>query len=291
MTYRDPSDSGLRRLKWMAVVFPLLGILMAELVRVIVFEQLADQDLAHLLWILGLGLAVVTFGFLMIVLIGRTQERIVSQNRDLSAIHASRSTVRAGADLGDTLLMSLERLLHETDALAGTARIEGHGLPALSVQHPPNLPSGLAWLVPLLDARSTIPVTPHLTEHQALDATVLDVPLVGGGAPLGVMRLAFHPAVTPVVSNEALADIGSEVGTSIYITHLLADLQRRERERDALYRVALHLTSRAELADVLDEVTQHACTLLAADSAVVRLTDPGGRGRSTDRLRACAEIT
>jgi nitrate/nitrite-specific signal transduction histidine kinase len=53
----------------------------------------------------------------------------------------------------------------------------------------------------------------------------------------------------------------------------VADLHRREREREALYAVALQLTGRADVRDVLDAITQHARDLLGAERAVVCLSD------------------
>jgi signal transduction histidine kinase len=56
----------------------------------------------------------------------------------------------------------------------------------------------------------------------------------------------------------------------------VANLHRRERERAALYEVAIQLTGRADLRDVLDAITGHASELLGADRAVVCLADPHG---------------
>jgi two-component system nitrate/nitrite sensor histidine kinase NarX len=113
-----------------------------------------------------------------------------------------------------------------------------------------------------------------LTAFEALDTTVLDLPLPAAGRTVGLLRLLFHPSYQPALSAHALADIAGEIGTAIQVGRLVEDLQRRERERGALYEVALRLTAPADLGAVLDTITGHARDLLDADRVVVCLAEP-----------------
>ena len=84
--------------------------------------------------------------------------------------------------------------------------------------------------------------------------------------------MVIHPAVDPDISPAALADITGEIAGAAQLALTVANLHRRERERAALYEVALQLTGRADLRDVLDAISGHARELLGADRAVVCLT-------------------
>jgi two-component system nitrate/nitrite sensor histidine kinase NarX len=114
---------------------------------------------------------------------------------------------------------------------------------------------------------------------------LLDLPLIRGADRIGHLRVVIHPAVDPDISPAALADITGEIAGAAQLALTVANLHRRERERAALYEVALQLTGRADLRDILDAISGHARELLGADRAVVCLTDParaaasGGQGR------------
>ena len=88
------------------------------------------------------------------------------------------------------------------------------------------------------------------------------MPLVRAGVRIGHLRLAIHPPIEPDISDAALADIAGEIAGAAQLALTVADLHRREREREALHAVALQLTGRAELREVLDTITQHARDLL-----------------------------
>ena len=122
------------------------------------------------------------------------------------------------------------------------------------------------------------------TERDDLDTQVLDL---GFDPRLGAddrMRLVFHPAVRPNLTDEVLEELAQDVETSLRIERLVADLRRREHERGALYELALQLTERPELSGVLDRITQYARDLLSADRAVVCLADPSRPPSPAERL-------
>jgi two-component system nitrate/nitrite sensor histidine kinase NarX len=174
-------------------------------------------------------------------------------------------------------------------AHAGKAAGRAGAPPTLEVRYPRHLSPGLAWVDSLLqEPVGPVPAEATFTALEALDATTLDLPLPAGGRTLGLLRLVFHPSLRPDLSSHALTDIAGEIGTAIQVGRLVADLQRREREREALYEVALRLTAPADLAEVLDTITGHARNLLDADRVVVCLADPRSQalhvGGWADRL-------
>ncbi|MFI5255270.1 MAG: sensor histidine kinase [Candidatus Limnocylindrales bacterium] len=289
----------LRRLRWIGVVLPVAFVWIFELLRFNLFDFLYSPAEARLLSAMVMGGGVVVFALVMTFLLDRAQRELVHQNTDLTATHAVSSAVRGELSLPDTLDQALSHMAVQTGALAGVIRAWGadgadehpakrrssgaraatagaDGQAAtVEVRYPRELPSGLAWVEGLLqEPAGTVPAEATFTALEALDATTLDLPLPAGGRTLGVMRLVFHPSLRPDLSAHALADIGGEIGTAIEIGRLVADLQRRERERAALYEVALRLTATAGLAEVLDTITGHARDLLDADRVVVCIADP-----------------
>jgi two-component system nitrate/nitrite sensor histidine kinase NarX len=129
---------------------------------------------------------------------------------------------------------------------------------------------------------------PRYSRRAGIDTGVLDLPLIRGTSRIGHVRLAFHPPVEPDISEAALTDIAGEIAGAAQLGLTVSDLHRREREREALYAVALQLTGRGDLRDVLDTITQHARDLLGAERAVACLSDARGiglrSGTGRDRL-------
>jgi len=305
----------LRRLRWIGVVLPIAFVWLFELVRFNVLDTAYGPD-AHVVAALLMAGAVIVFALAMTFFLGRAQRQLVRQNTDLTATHAVSTAVRGELSLNETLDQALTQMAIQTGALAGVirasspvdagtgrvARRRGGGgsradraedrdeaSPLLEVRYPRHLPSGLAWVEGLLqDPAGPLPVVATYNDFDALDATVLDLPLPAGGRTLGLLRLVFHPTIRPDLSPHALNDIAGEIGTAIQVGRLVADLQRREREREALYEVALRLTAQADLDEVLDVITGHARDLLDADRVVVCIADPGSRmmrvGRWADRV-------
>jgi signal transduction histidine kinase len=284
----DGGTTDLRRLQWIGLIAPVAFVCGFELLRAFALDQFFPRDTAHVVSALLMAVGVVVFAAAMSFLFDRTQRRIVRQNRDLTVMHAITSEVHAGDSLPDTLAGALARMLEQTDALAGLIRVDGPDLPAMTVRNPAVLPPGLDWVTALLDEPPGAHLAgPRYGERRAVDAALLDVPLLRGSDHVGLMRLAFHPAGQPNLSDEALTDIGGVIATAIAMSSAATDLARREREAAALYEVSLALTGHTDLREVLNSITHHARELLGAERAVVCLADhyttPTGKMARIDR--------
>jgi two-component system nitrate/nitrite sensor histidine kinase NarX len=274
----------LNRLKWATILLPIGFVWVFELLRFLVLDPSLTGDEAHVASAMVMGGAIIVFATVVSVYLDRTQRQLVAQNKDLTATHAVSSAVRGGLSLPDLLEQSLDRVVTQTGALAGVITVTAGDAESLVVQRPTALSPGLSWLGPVLGE----PVDPVIDGPQyhtraQLETGILDLPLVRGGARIGHVRLAFHPPVEPDISDAALADIAGEIAGAAQLGLTVADLHRREREREALYAVALQLTGRAELRDVLDTITQHARDLLGAERAVACLSD-GREAAGHERL-------
>jgi len=265
----------LNRLKWATVILPIGFVWAFELLRFLVLDPRMGGDESYVASAMIMGGAIVIFATIVSIYLDRTQRQLVAQNKDLTATHAVSSAVRGGLSLPDLLEQSLDRVVTQTGALAGSVVIAGADDQPLAIRRPAVLTPGMAWLAPVLgEAADPAVDAPRYTRRAGIDTGVLDLPLIRGANRIGHLRLVFHPPVEPDISDAALADIAGEIAGAAQLGVTVADLHRREREREALYAVALQLTGRGDLRDVLDTITQHARDLLGAERAVACLSDP-----------------
>ncbi|MHB8891523.1 MAG: sensor histidine kinase [Candidatus Limnocylindrales bacterium] len=264
----------LNRLKWATVIVPIAFVWLFELGRFLLLDPQVSGDTGHVASAMIMGGAIVIFATIVSLYLDRAQKQLVAQNKDLTVTHAVSSAVRGGLSLPDLLEQSLDRVITQTGALAGIVNVRGGDGRPLVIQRPAVLAPGLAWLAPILnEALDPAVDAPRHSRRSGVDTGILDLPLIRGTDRIGHVRLTFHPPVEPDVSDAALADIAGEIAGAVQLSITVADLHRREREREALYAVALQLTGRNDLRDVLDTITTHARDLLGAERAVACLSD------------------
>ena len=265
----------LNRLKWATIVLPIVFVWIFEVVRFVVLDPQMSGDETHVAAALIMGAAILVFATFVSLYLDRAQKQLVAQNKDLTATHAVSSAVRGGLTLPELLDQSLDRLVSQTGALAGVVTVHQTDGTVLRVQRPTTFTPGMTWLGSILDEAPDPAVdAPRYSRRAGVDTGVLDLALVRGADRVGHLRLAFHPPIAPDISEAALIDIAGEIAGAAQLGITLADLHRREREREALYEVALQLTGRVDLRDVLDTITRHARELLGAERAIACLSDP-----------------
>ena len=278
----EPDIRLLTRAKWVGVLLPIVFIWGFEIVRWGIIEPSVPADSAHVFAALVLSGAAVLFGLGLFAVLDRAQRRLVASNQDLAATHDVASALEGVDDLRTTLATSLDRVLDHTHALAGEIRVAGPGGRVVAIRRPAGLGEGLQWVEAILDETPATATGVAGAELPGVDASVIDVGLASPAGTTGTMRLLLHPSGGPAISREALVDLAEKIGTAAGLRTTLADLRREEHERTALYGVALQLTGRAELRDLLDLITRHARELLGAERAVACLADPRADGQTFD---------
>ncbi|MFN8630582.1 MAG: GAF domain-containing sensor histidine kinase [Chloroflexota bacterium] len=273
-------DGDLSQFKWASVVVPLIFIVLLFVFKDLVLDQNLSPDESRVVELMIVSAGILGFAFAVSIYLDRTQKQLVAQNKDLTVTHAVSSAVRGGLSLPDLLEQALDRVVTQTEALAGQVTITAAEEP-LTIRRPATSPRPRVGGA-ILDEPADLAVSsePHYTRRPAVDTGVLDIPLIRGAERIGHLRLAFHPPVEPEISDAAFADIGGEIAGAAQLGLTVADLHRRERERAALYAVALQLTGRNELRDVLDTITSHARELFSAERAIVCLSDPRDAART-----------
>jgi two-component system nitrate/nitrite sensor histidine kinase NarX len=280
VSYQRPSGD-LSRFKWATFVGPLVFVVLLEVFRETVLDRRLNADESALAALMIIAGAILVFAFIVGVYLDRTQRQLVATNKDLTVTHAVSSAVRGGLSLPDLLEQSLDRVVTQTEALAGQVTITAAEEP-LTIRRPATLAPGLAWVGAILDDPADPAMTaPTYSRQPTVDTGMLDIPLIRGAERIGNLRLVFHPPIEPSISDAALTDIAGEIAGAAQLGLTVADLHRRERERAALYAVALQLTGRGDLREVLETITEHARDLLGAERAIVCLADPRGGGART----------
>ena len=285
----EPDLRLLARAKWVGVLLPIIGIWAFEIFRWWMIDPSVPADSAHVFAALILSGGAVVFGLGIFAVLDRAQQRLVGTNQDFAATHAVATALEGDHELEAMLKAALDRVLEHTGALAGEIRVGGPDGRPLAVRRPGDLGDsfGMQWAHRILDDAPASVSQPAQFRRPEVDAAIVDLPLAERVATAGTMRLVFHPSADPAISMSALADVAQKIGTAAALATSLADLRREEHQRTALYGVALQLTGRAELRELLDLITKHARELLGAERAVACLADPRVDGHSvdwTDRL-------
>lgn len=269
-------DYDLSRFKWAIVVLPLVFTVGIMVFQQLVLDQRLTADESRVAELMIVSAGILAFAFVVGIYLDRAQRQLVAQNKDLTVTHAVSSAVRGDLSLYDLLEQALDRVVTQTAALAGQVTITAAEEP-LTIRRPASLAPGLAWVGTVLDEPADTAIdAPRYSQRPDVDTVVLDVPLIRGAERIGHLRLAFHPPVEPGISVAAFTDIAGEIAGAAQLGLTVADLHRRERERAVLYAVALQLTGRNDLREVLDTITTHARDLLGAERAIVCLTDARG---------------
>ena len=283
----EPDVRLLTRAKWVGVLLPIAFIWGFEVVRWMVVEPSVSADSAHVFAALVMSGAAVVFGLGLFAVLDRAQQRLVTSNQDLAATHAVASALQGGTDLKTTLAATLDRVLEQTGALAAQIHVSGPGGQPLVVRRPAGLGTGMQWVEAILHETPATAAGTTRSELPGVDATVIDVPLASAASTVGVLRLLLYPSGALPISAAALTDLAEKIGAAAGLGTSLANLRREERQRTALYGVALQLTGRAELRELLDLITRHARELLGAERAVACLADPRADGHGynwTERM-------
>ena len=270
----EPDIRLLTRAKWVGVLLPIAFIWGFEIVRWWVVEPSVSADSAHVFSALVMSGAAVVIGLGLFAVLHQAQQRLVGTNKDLAATHAVASALQGGTDLEATLATTLDRVLEHSGALAAQIRVVGPGGRPLVVRPPARRGAGMQWVEAILDETPAMAAATTRSDLPGVDAAAIDVPLASTASTVGVLRLLLHPAGQVAISGAALNDLAQKIGAAAGLGTSLADLRREEHERTALYGVAIQLTGRAELRELLDLITKHARELLGAERAVACLADP-----------------
>ena len=270
-----PSAPGLRRLRWLGIGLPVGFIVGFELFRATVLETLVSRQVEHTIGAAVTIAGAVGFGAAMFLLIERAQRQIVRQNRELAAVNAVSTALEGELAVEDVIDAALRSVVLSTGAREGQVTVFERGSDSATAD-------GLTRQV--VAAPAVPEVASAVAATGAASDRVLEIPLSTGSAVVGRMRLHLpsEAADPDLLASSALLNIGHQLASAVQASQLLADLQRRKREGHALYDILLQISSQNAPADVLAAIVRYARDLLAADEALLRLSENASRSISAD---------
>jgi signal transduction histidine kinase len=246
-------------LKVAGIVLPVGFVVVLELIRWVVVEHdLVEEDhpgeiVGHAVLALFTIASVVIFAWVMFVHIGRAQEQVIRQNRQLAAVNSVSTAIRDDLTVEQIVEHALDSVLVSTGAANASLTLAGRRGERGNERF-----------------RGTGPSS---------GGGVMDVALTAGTSSVGVMRLqlAAGQAQTDGVTTEALQTIGQQVAYAVQRAQLVADLTRGKEEGHALYEVLLRISNQRALPATLQAVVRSARDRLGADHAQLFLADTAVR--------------
>ena len=250
----------LRHLRLVGVGLPLLFVV----VLYSLFEKQFEEAVGEVAFTVVSGFLVVAFGITMFALIGRAQQHVVQQNRELAAINGVSTAIQGEVSTDAIIDAALRSIVASTGATEAS----------LSV------PWGDIEMAGVVPVTHRMLAAGTLVGGEAGEASSeIHVPLLSGASVVGRLRIVVpvEGQLTDPLSGSAFQNIAQQLACAIQMSQLVASLQRRRREAGALYELALQVTNQYALSDILGTTVRYARELLGADDGVLCLNEPTSR--------------
>ncbi|MFQ5382777.1 MAG: histidine kinase, partial [Dehalococcoidia bacterium] len=267
------------RIKWIAIVAPILFLLMIEEVDRFLLHPHFGHSTGYLFKMSALIAGAVVFSALIFRAIERVQQSLVQRNRELLALDEIGRTVTGSNHLHQELTVALDQVIRVTSSIAGRVFVEGYGEsdpPTYVSLGDPEAFAGLPEDDRILSGVNSARTVQISVIHEPLalatrgtlnEHTAALVPLVALDRTIGSLRLVAAGARLAMESERLLTAIGHQLGVAVQASHLFRDVERRREESQALYELGLRIASLEDPERVLDIVVDQARRLLAVDRA------------------------
>jgi signal transduction histidine kinase len=239
----------LTRLRVAGIAIPLLAIIAGETFRYFVPGGESDM-IVHLLWGAAAGIGVLLFALSMFWSIGRAEQAMVQQNRELGAVNAVSTAVQDALSSQALVAAAVRSIVDATGAVRASVQL---------------FPEGTTP-----GTEPTVFERPGDLTHP--DGLPVELPLTTGSAVVGLLRVWLPPDPDAAISAPAMQNISHQLGCAIQLHRVVEDLRRRQAETNALYELAIQISDQRPLADTLAQVTRSVRQLLGADEVAVCLT-------------------
>lgn len=297
----------LNRLKWLAIVLPLSFLVALDYLRHGVLSGQLHELPGGLLLFALLAVGVASFSFLVFGEIGRLEERIVGQNRQLRVLNQIAGASATNLQLQELLNFSLDSVLDVMKAEAGviclldseTEELVASCYRGLSEEVVQRIrrqklsddPIGSQVVktgrLVVIEKIMEHPEVAEAARREGVKAAV-SVPLKSEGQVTGVLAVATrHDRVFTADELDLLTNIGGQLGLAVRNAVLFVKAEQRNHELQALLAVARAGASSLDLPEMLDQALDAVLDVTSADTAEVWLADDKG-DLAIERLRGLA---
>lgn len=282
----------LNSLKWLSILGPVILTALFSYAVYFYLPSLLPPAALLLLIVLVTGFAALVLSRFLFDLFEAREQDMLRRHRELVALRQAGEAIRGPFELTDMLARALDAILEFTHAGAGRVWLVDEDSGELkNVVHRglfPDAFAGPATLGPGEGTPGRVALTakpegiPDLSaagpEFAALCAKgfieFACVPLSARERVVGVIDVASrHSGELASTSLEFLTSIGREVGLAIENAQLFDVARTRQRRAEDLYRTGIALSSKLDLSQVLNTVTERGRTLLNMDASALCLWD------------------
>jgi two-component system nitrate/nitrite sensor histidine kinase NarX len=250
----------LRRLRWVTIVVALTFLLCVQAVAMVVVMPSFGASYGHALAIGAYFVGVVVFTIAIFRVIEAMQRRIVRQNEELTAVNAVSRSVAGSLDLDLSMNAALADVVQVSRAVAGQIIVATDSRTRVYSDGPRRE-------VGLLERVASGEVA------QVEGRTLVTVPLEGQDRRFGTLHLLVGEGVGPYGDlGGLLSGIGAQITTAIHAAILYEDVLRREAESQALYEIAVDITTFKGGDGILPSIVERAREMTGADAAALCLT-------------------
>ena len=249
----DPLPS-LTRLKWLAIIAPVAFLAIVGYMLHGPFHEAFHEFPVFLYVMAFLTVAVSAFSFLVFAIVGKLEQRILNQNRELAALLAVGRAVTSPLSYADQFAQALDAVLSVSSAEAvelwlvdedGDLTLEQHRGVTEATRRGAKLRRGEGLPGLALQRDEMVHATALASESRLLRSVLVDLgfttfaalPLRYGTTTVGVMAVGSRDddALSTIAEQRLLEGIGRELAVAIENAHLhgrvldRAVLEERER--------------------------------------------------------------
>jgi len=261
----------LRRLRWLTIGVAITFLVCVQAVAMGLVMPTLGKTAGHVVSISAFSAGVIFYTTVVYRQIDRMQARIVRQNEELSATNSVSRVVAGSLNIERTMAQALEYVVKITRARGGEIVVydDNGGSPrrfAVGQQVAPHEHSEFAV------AAASAPNDAQRTHLKV-------IPLNGRGREIGAISL-LRDETEPNddESDSFLTGIGAQIAMAVMAGALYEDVVRRQQTAQALYAIAVEITSLENAQEVLWPIAERAREMLRADAVAVSLLDPAREG-------------
>ena len=258
----------LQRLRWLTIVLAISFLIVVQAVAMGLVMPNVGRIYGHALSISAYCVGVVAFTVVIFRVIDGMQRRIVRQNEELTAVNAVSRSVAGSLDLDRSMNAALNDVMQVSRAVAGQIAVTTDG--------------GARSRVYTDGPRRDLALLRQLAEGEPVPADgrhVVSIPLEGQDRCFGTLNLLLAEQNGRAGDlSGLLSGIGAQIATAVHAAVLYEEVLHREKEFQALYEIAVDITTFKGGEGILPSIVERAREMTGAEAAAVCLARTDDRG-------------